>query len=224
MISVLIFLCSFFHTVSRLSGKDFVPSNEDILRHYQQTYATIIRKVQSTSHLAKGKDFVVVDVGGMRPLRKKWDETMEDVSLLIFTVDMGAYDQVLQEDPTVNRMADSLMLFEHIMSFKSFEKSKIVLCFTKQQKLAIKIARRYDKDELPNLFQDDLSNIAKKENHIMDRFKRLIPDERLGNVLVMILPDLPLRSDWEHIKQFAESTVRLRWPDWRSNNGAGAAF
>ena len=54
----------------------------------------------------------MVDVGGQRNERKKWIHCFQDVTALIFCVAMSEYDLKLYEDERVNRMHESVTLFE----------------------------------------------------------------------------------------------------------------
>lgn len=56
------------------------------------------------------------DVGGQRSERKKWIHCFEAVTSIIFCVALSEYDQVLLEESTQNRMAESLVLFESVVN------------------------------------------------------------------------------------------------------------
>jgi len=63
-------------------------------------------------YVIEGKEFVVIDVGGQRNERKKWIHCFEDVTAIIFIAALSAYDSVLFEDSTTNRMYEALDLFD----------------------------------------------------------------------------------------------------------------
>jgi len=71
------------------------------------------------------------DVGGQRSERKKWIHCFENVTAIIFLVAISAYDQVLVEDETVNRMQEALTLFDSICNSKWFVKTSIILFLNK---------------------------------------------------------------------------------------------
>lgn len=58
----------------------------------------------------------LVDVGGQRSERSKWIHSFDSVTSVIFCVALSEYDQVLLEDSSQNRMAESLVLFESILT------------------------------------------------------------------------------------------------------------
>ena len=63
-------------------------------------------------YVIEGKEFVVIDVGGQRNERKKWIHCFEDVTAIVFIAALSAYDSVLFEDSSTNRMYEALDLFE----------------------------------------------------------------------------------------------------------------
>lgn len=52
--------------------------------------------------------FRVYDVGGQRSERRKWMHCFDDVTAIIFVAAVSAYDQVLYEDATQNRIDEVL--------------------------------------------------------------------------------------------------------------------
>lgn len=73
----------------------------------------------------------MVDVGGQRSERKKWIHCFEDVTAIIFMVAISEYDQVLFEDESVNRIGESLTLFQSICDMEWFSKTSIILFMNK---------------------------------------------------------------------------------------------
>ncbi|OBZ67096.1 Guanine nucleotide-binding protein alpha-4 subunit [Grifola frondosa] len=95
----------------------------------------------------KGAEWVFYDVGGHREQRAAWASYFEDgneiscafghllmcflVNAMIFLCPMAAFDQVLSEDKTVNRLADSLTLWETICKSKSLANTTFILLLNK---------------------------------------------------------------------------------------------
>ena len=69
----------------------------------------------------------LIDVGGQRSERKKWLHCFETVNTLLFVVSMSEYDQMLEEDHTVNRMKESIKLFASVSNVKWFAKASMLL-------------------------------------------------------------------------------------------------
>lgn len=58
--------------------------------------------------------FSMFDVGGQRDERRKWIQCFNDVTAIIFVTACSSYNMVLREDPTQNRLRESLDLFKSI--------------------------------------------------------------------------------------------------------------
>lgn len=71
------------------------------------------------------------DVGGQRSQRRKWVYCFEDVKAVLFIVALSGYDMTLLEDPSVNRLEESLNLFEQIVNNRWFKEASFVLFLNK---------------------------------------------------------------------------------------------
>lgn len=69
--------------------------------------------------------FHIYDVGGQKNERKKWIHCFENVTAIIFVVALSEFDQVLLEDPSVNRMADAIALFREVCVRGTYERSNV---------------------------------------------------------------------------------------------------
>lgn len=84
----------------------------------------------------------MVDVGGQRSERKKWIHCFEDVTAIIFLSALSGYDECLEEDPSVNRMQESLKLWKYIANTKWFSKTSIILFLNKRDLFEEKIKKK----------------------------------------------------------------------------------
>lgn len=57
----------------------------------------------------------------------------------MFVISLSSYDQKMAEDPTINRMADSLVLFEKMSNSKMLVKKSICLLLNKKDLYETKI-------------------------------------------------------------------------------------
>ncbi|XP_016367675.1 guanine nucleotide-binding protein G(i) subunit alpha-2-like, partial [Sinocyclocheilus rhinocerous] len=85
--------------------------------------------------------FRMFDVGGQRSERKKWIHCFEGVTAIIFCVALSAYDLVLAEDEEMNRMHESMKLFDSICNNKWFTETSIILFLNKKDLFEEKITR-----------------------------------------------------------------------------------
>ncbi|PIO31686.1 hypothetical protein AB205_0038570 [Aquarana catesbeiana] len=81
------------------------------------------------------------DVGGQRSERKKWIHCFEGVTAIIFCVALSDYDLVLAEDEEMNRMHESMKLFDSICNNKWFTDTSIILFLNKKDLFEEKIKR-----------------------------------------------------------------------------------
>jgi len=135
----------FFANADRILEKEYVPSNEDILRMRKPTSG-----ITETVITFGTVSFRLVDAGGQRTERKKWIHCFEDVSSLIFIASLAEYHQTLVEDQTANRLQESVALFKTIFNIPWIKQSSIILFFNKKDIFKEKI--KYF--NLKNTFED----------------------------------------------------------------------
>lgn len=93
---------SFFEDLDRLFTKEFVPTDQDVLRARLRTTGI------TETHFDLGTlQYRMFDVGGQRSERKKWIHCFEGVNALMFLVAISGYDQCLAEDKDGVRFAQS---------------------------------------------------------------------------------------------------------------------
>lgn len=125
----------FMNKVNVMSQDEYIPNVQDILRTRVRTTG-----IQETRFAFGGLQFVLVDVGGQRNERKKWIHCFEGVTAVIFCCALSEYDQKLFEDEGINRMTESLALFDEICNSQWFAETAIILFLNKtdifQEKLS----------------------------------------------------------------------------------------
>jgi hypothetical protein len=124
-----------------------------------------------------GISFKLIDTGGERSERKKWIHAFEDVSIVIFTVDISAYDLALYEDLDGNRLAEDRALFQSLSNSKWFENSQFILLFTKIDILEAKLRKVSIKTYCPD-FPGSEDSLEDVKWYMEDRFLALIKDSK----------------------------------------------
>uniref|UniRef100_A0A8R1IC75 Uncharacterized protein n=2 Tax=Caenorhabditis japonica TaxID=281687 RepID=A0A8R1IC75_CAEJA len=124
----------FLENFSRITEKGYLPTEEDILKSRVPTSGVIQYKI-----MLKNFNFRIFDVGGQRAQRRKWLHVFDDVHAVLFITSLSEYDQVLREDSTVNRMKESLNLFEKICNGRYFFNTAMILFLNKIDLFEIKI-------------------------------------------------------------------------------------
>jgi len=89
----------------------------------------------------EGNSFKLIDVGGQRSERRKWIHCFSEVTAIIFCLALSEYNLVLEEDPTVNRMHESLQLFKEICNSEWFMKVALILFLNKSDLFQEKITK-----------------------------------------------------------------------------------
>mmetsp|Transcript_13445 Transcript_13445/g.34298 ORF Transcript_13445/g.34298 Transcript_13445/m.34298 type:complete len:355 (+) Transcript_13445:90-1154(+) len=124
----------FFDNIDRIAKEGYVPTEQDVLRSRARTAG-----VSEMCFQVKSMNFRLVDVGGQRSERKKWLHCFEEVKAIIFCVALSEYNLKLWEDETVNRMDESLFLFEDICNYRYFQKTPLILFLNKSDLFEEKI-------------------------------------------------------------------------------------
>ncbi|CAG06030.1 unnamed protein product, partial [Tetraodon nigroviridis] len=71
------------------------------------------------------------DVGGQRTERRKWIGCFEDVRAVLFVVALSGYDMTLVEEPSTNRIQESMNLFSSICNNVFFRSTSVILFMNK---------------------------------------------------------------------------------------------
>ncbi|KAK3528309.1 hypothetical protein QTP86_030867 [Hemibagrus guttatus] len=116
----------FFENMTRIMSPDYVPTEMDVLRVRIRTTGVI-----ETQFKVKHLVFRLYDVGGQRTERRKWISCFEDVRAVLFVVALSGYDMTLVEDPSMNRLQESLRLFSSICNNVFFRSTSMILFMNK---------------------------------------------------------------------------------------------
>uniref|UniRef100_A0AAY5KSE4 Guanine nucleotide-binding protein G(I) subunit alpha-1 n=1 Tax=Esox lucius TaxID=8010 RepID=A0AAY5KSE4_ESOLU len=115
----------YLNDLDRISHQAYVPTQQDVLRTRVKTTGIV-----ETHFTFKDLHFKMFDVGGQRSERKKWIHCFEGVTAIIFCVALSDYDLVLAEDEEMNRMHESMKLFDSIYLFEEkIKKSPLTICY-----------------------------------------------------------------------------------------------
>jgi len=128
----------YFGRVDEIAKPDYIPSQDDVLRSRVQTTGII-----ETQFQVKGMIFNLIDVGGQRSERKKWINCFDNVTAVLYCASLSGYDTVIREtadhEEQVNRVHESLELFQGICNNKFFTNTAIILFLNKTDLFAEKI-------------------------------------------------------------------------------------
>ncbi|CAO2617168.1 Guanine nucleotide-binding protein G(i) subunit alpha-1 [Lemmus lemmus] len=127
----------YLNDLDRIAQPNYIPTQQDVLRTRVKTTGIV-----ETHFTFKDLHFKMFDVGGQRSERKKWIHCFEGVTAIIFCVALSDYDLVLAEDEEMNRMHESMKLFDSICNNKWFTDTSIILFLNKKDLFEEKIKKR----------------------------------------------------------------------------------
>jgi len=156
----------YLDNAERFAAVDYVPTNEDVLKVRQKT-SGILETVFDTDDL----QITLVDVGGQRSERRKWLHCFEDVTAIIYFVNLGEFDMTLSEDYRVNRLSEALDLFEEISTSEFFHETDFFMFFNKDDVFREKVVNKkffqhfpdYKGDKSYDSCLEYVSNLFKKK-------------------------------------------------------------
>jgi len=159
----------YLNEMDRISSPNYVPTQNDVLRTRVKTTGII-----ETQFSYKGLHFKMFDVGGQRSERKKWIHCFEGVTAIIFCVALSGYDLVLAEDEEMNRMMESMKLFDSICNNKWFVETSIILFLNKKDLFEQKIKYSplsvcFPEFKGPNTYEDAAAYIQMKFENLNKR-------------------------------------------------------
>ena len=181
----------FIQHLDRICGSDYEPNEQDVLRARVKT--TGVSKIEFTF---KKVQFRMFDVGGQRSERKKWIHCFDNVTAILFVVSIAEYDQVLEEDKNVNRMKESMELFENIVNNQYFKRKSFICFFNKKDLFESKIREKSIQPYFPNYAGDPHSFTESSEFLVKEYLAKNYAEcsER------SMYPHLTTATDTEHVK------------------------
>jgi GTPase SAR1 family protein len=124
----------FFSQLDTLASPDFLPTLQDVMRVRVRTTGIV-----EMDFIIDNNKFKMFDVGGQRNERKKWIHCFENVTAVLFIGVLSEYDLTLFEDGTMNRMEETLNIFDEICNSQWFCKTSIILFLNKRDVFEEKI-------------------------------------------------------------------------------------
>ena len=126
----------YFDNVDKFADPNYICTDEDILKGRIKTTGI----TENEFNIGSSK-FKVLDAGGQRSERKKWIHSFQGITAVLFVLAMSEYDQMLFEDERVNRMNESIMLFDALLNSKWFRDTPFILFLNKMDLFDEKVKR-----------------------------------------------------------------------------------
>ncbi|KAG2152665.1 guanine nucleotide binding protein, alpha subunit [Suillus bovinus] len=172
----------FLDALDRVTSPRYVPTDDDVLRARLKTLGVSEHRfTMKTGPMGApmNHDWRVFDVGGQRSLRAAWVPYFDDMNAIIFLAPISCFDQVLQEDPSVNRLADSFLLWKAIVSNPLLKKTELILFLNKCDILRAKLAsgiRLADYIVSYGSRPNDFESASQCKSHLKKKFAGLLKE------------------------------------------------
>jgi len=173
----------FLDSIERVTALRYIPTDDDILRARLKTLGISEHRFTLEAGSMISHDWRIFDVGGARSLRAAWVPYFDNnLDAIIFLAPISGFDEVLLEDPSVNKLEDSIMLWKQIIAHPLLQNTQIVLFLNKCDLLKTKIAAgtkfsnfvvSYGKR--PNDYESITSYLRKKFAAVLFKYQSTVP-------------------------------------------------
>lgn len=161
----------FFDRVGSMSAVSWIPSQDHVMRARVRTTGIV-----ENDFTIEQNHFKMYDVGGQRNERKKWIHCFENVTAVLFVGVLSEYNLKLYEDDSMNRMEETLNLFDEIINSRWFRETHVILFLNKRDLFAEKI-EKYPLTECCSLFDMGDESINTYEGGV-EAIKKLFLDKK----------------------------------------------
>ncbi|KAI8901319.1 guanine nucleotide binding protein, alpha subunit [Globomyces pollinis-pini] len=162
----------FFDKLTQISTKSYIMTDSDIL-----LLRTVTQTISDTVFPIQGKNMHFYDVSGLKHHRKSWIPYFQDITAIVFVVALSSYDQMMMEDPTMNRMVDALNLFDFIVNHKLLVNPDMILFLNKTDLFSAKVKTSFIKPHFPDYNQRD-GSVSEGSRFFEKKFMGLKKNEK----------------------------------------------
>ncbi|EED79074.1 candidate G-protein alpha subunit [Postia placenta Mad-698-R] len=171
----------FLNDAARIATLNYEPSDDDIVRARLRTLGVEEHRFTMESGALPGSEWYIYDVGGSRNNRPMWIPYFDDVQAIIFLAPL-AFNLMLEEDPKVNRLEDSIMLWKEICGNALLSKTTLILFLNKMDILQATLAAGIRVSKYVPSYGDQPNDVQHVTKYFRDKFrgyhKRLSPQAR----------------------------------------------
>jgi GTPase SAR1 family protein len=181
----------FLDNVVRIADPKYVPTDEDILKSRIRTTG-----IASLNFFIDNVKTDLVDVGGQKSERSRWQRCFHNVDFLMFVVSLSDFDQCMFEDEAISRTKDSMELFGSIANSAIFKSRQIFLVLNKVDIFKKKLALSPEK--FRNAYQGfsgDVANIDQAIDHVKKSFIEKLNSDRSPEAWVEAIPCCAMDKD-----------------------------
>ncbi|KAI0919462.1 hypothetical protein AcW1_003298 [Taiwanofungus camphoratus] len=171
----------FLNDAARIAALTYEPTDDDIVRARLRTLGVEEHRFTMESGALPGSEWYIYDVGGSRSMRPHWIPYFDDVQAIIFLAPL-AFNLMLEEDPKVNRLEDSISLWKEICGNTLLAKTTLILFLNKMDILQATLAAGIRVNKYVPSYGDQPNDVQHVTKYFRDKFrgyhKRLSPQAR----------------------------------------------
>ncbi|CAI9732697.1 nucleotide-binding subunit alpha-11-like isoform X2 [Octopus vulgaris] len=161
----------FLSNIERIMQQNYMPTLADIL-HIRKTTIGVQESVFTINNLS----YRFIDVAGQKSQRKKWIPFFEGVSAVIFFAALSAFDEILEEEPAMNSMQDSLQAFSDVVQNRFLENMNFILFLNKEDLFIRKLKFTKMSKNFPDYTGDNSPEQC--QEYIKDKFLEKKPNKK----------------------------------------------
>ncbi|KIY68372.1 heterotrimeric GTP-binding alpha subunit [Cylindrobasidium torrendii FP15055 ss-10] len=159
----------FLDDTPRIADIDYLPTDDDIVRARVRTVGVEEHHIIAENGKDKGAEFFITDVGGSRSSRASWVPYFDDVNAILFLAPLS-FNQMLEEDPTTNRLEDSLSIWRDLCGSKLLAHCTLILLLNKKDILARALASGVEVKKYVTSYNEE-NTVPNVTKYFRDRFK-----------------------------------------------------
>lgn len=179
----------FLDECERIAMEGFDLTEEDMLMTRIRTTGIVVTQVNEPPYT-----YDVVDVGGQRSERRKWIHCFDDVRAILFLEGLSGYNQVLFEDASMNRMKESLQLFEEIVKNPLFKNTPIFVFLNKKDLFEEMIPKHPLTNCFPE-YEGPAGDVPAATAYIIGKYKEIMHQFCPGKVVYVQVIAARVRMD-----------------------------
>ncbi|KAF5380126.1 hypothetical protein D9615_006289 [Tricholomella constricta] len=209
-----------------IATREYEPSDDDIVRARLRTLGIQEHKIQfeqTQGFLGNvglsgdfGLEWMLYDVGGSRTARNAWLPYFEAVNAIIFQPNrlshsaISCFDERLLEDPSVNRLEDSLLLWRAVCRSPLLAKSTLILFLNKCDLLKRKLRAGAQVRKFLPSYGDRPNDAVAVVKYLREKFKDILrqhsPEPRVSYFYATSVTDT--RATSTTLKTVRDSILR----------------
>ncbi|KAF9485697.1 heterotrimeric G protein alpha subunit [Pholiota conissans] len=186
----------FLNDLDRVTARDYVITDDDIVRARLRTVGIQEHRI----HFKQGPwenpkwgqastwEWRIFDVGGCRTKRSAWLPYFDNVNVVIFLSPVSVFDQRLEEDPSVNRLEDSIILWTSICSSKLLNRTQLILFLNKCDLLRRKLRRGVQVRQYLPSYGDRPNEVMAVVKYLREKFKDIAKQHSPENRTCYVYP------------------------------------